>query len=194
MTYAPIIIAYLFIILFFFIERKLRQGQEAKSWETTAEDRRSTRYVGIAFGIAFMAILVAPFLNHLHVCEISWHSLFMSWIGIVMMTLGLTLRVWAAQVLGAFYTRTLRTVKEHHVVQNGPYRLVRHPGYLGMIVVWSGAGLAVQNWVVFMVIFVVMISCYSYRIRAEELMLSQTFGKEYTSYKTKTWKLSPFLY
>src|SRR5258708_1479204 len=59
------------------------------------------------------------------------------------MIIGLTLRVWAAQVLGRFYTRTLRTTDKQRIVQSGPYHLIRHPGYLGTILIWIGAGLAV---------------------------------------------------
>lgn len=42
---------------------------------------------------------------------------------------GLALRVWSMRTLGAFYTRTLRTAQNQHVVDTGPYRMIRHPGY-----------------------------------------------------------------
>ena len=194
MIIAPIIIAYLLMLLFFIVERKLRQGQEAKSWETTSADRRSTRYVGVAFGISLVLILFAPLLNTLHVGQIIWYSSLVSWIGVVIAALGFFLRVWATHVLGAFYTRTLRTVEKHHVVQTGPYRVVRHPGYLGMVILWIGESLAVQNWIVLVILVIVEVSAYVYRIQAEEILLSQSFGKAYTSYQTKTWKIVPLFY
>jgi len=44
-------------------------------------------------------------------------------------------------VLGRFFTRTLRVTGEQRVVSDGPYRVVRHPGYLGDILMWTGAAL-----------------------------------------------------
>jgi Isoprenylcysteine carboxyl methyltransferase (ICMT) family len=52
-----------------------------------------------------------------------------AWGGVALMGGGLVLRVWAARVLGAFYTRTLRTSAGQRVVAEGPYRLVRHPDH-----------------------------------------------------------------
>src|SRR5215472_13542435 len=44
---------------------------------------------------------------------------------------GIGLRWWSMIVLGRFYTRTLLMTANHTVVRSGPYRVVRHPGYLG---------------------------------------------------------------
>jgi protein-S-isoprenylcysteine O-methyltransferase Ste14 len=98
------------------------------------------------------------------------------------------------RVLGAFYTRTLRVSSKQHIVQQGPYRLIRHPGYLASIFLWIGGGVAVLNWITLIVIVAVMPAAYTYRIRSEEAMLSQTFGEEFTAYKAHTWKLIPFVY
>jgi protein-S-isoprenylcysteine O-methyltransferase Ste14 len=54
----------------------------------------------------------------------------------------LAVRVSAARVLGAHYTRTLRTDGEQAVVSDRPNRYVRHPGYAGVLVMWLGYGLA----------------------------------------------------
>jgi hypothetical protein len=54
-------------------------------------------------------------------------------------------------VLGRFYTRTLVTVSNQELVNRGAYRLVRHPGYRGSLLTWTGASLALapQNWLQF---------------------------------------------
>jgi len=61
---------------------------------------------------------------------------------------GLSLRYWAAKTLGEFYTRTLRIIEGHHIVSQGPCRFIRNPGYLGILMLNAGAGLAVMNWIV----------------------------------------------
>jgi protein-S-isoprenylcysteine O-methyltransferase Ste14 len=188
------IISYLLIASFFVLEARLRQGQEAKSREATETDRRSTQWVGGEFGLSLVPIVVAPILNALHVGQISWHSRLLGWGGVTIMTIGLALRVWAAGVLGRFYTRTLRTVEQQRIVRCGPYRMVRHPGYLGVMLMWVGAGLAVLNWITLAVIVVATVSAYIHSVQAEEAMLAQAFEEEFIAYRAKTWKLIPFIY
>jgi protein-S-isoprenylcysteine O-methyltransferase Ste14 len=60
---------------------------------------------------------------------------------------GLALGWWATSV-NTFYSRVVRIQEDrgHHVVTEGPYRLVRHPGYLMSIVAFPGAALALGSW------------------------------------------------
>ncbi len=86
------------------------------------------------------------------------------------------------------------TTAGHHIVQEGPYRLIRHPGYSGSLLVWIGAGLVTSNWIVLIVVTLVCISAYLYRIRSEEAMLVAEFGEEYENYIRRTRRLIPFVY
>jgi protein-S-isoprenylcysteine O-methyltransferase Ste14 len=113
---------------------------------------------------------------------------------VALMGAGLGLRVWAALVLGAFYTRTLRTSAGQRIVAEGPYRLVRHPGYLGVLLLWLGAGLATANWIAAATIMAFMVRAYARRIQTEEAMLTATFGDEYLRFAGRTWRLIPFVY
>ncbi|HEV7236218.1 MAG TPA: methyltransferase, partial [Ktedonobacteraceae bacterium] len=146
----PIGAAYGIIGSFMVIERLLRQGKEAKSMVEGREDRGSTRGIGDAFGASLLALLVAPLLNRVKLGRLRNQSA--AWSGIVAMLAGLSLRIWASRILGSFYTRTLRTSKEQHIIVEGPYQLVRNPGYLGDILLWFGAGIASANWIVLVVI------------------------------------------
>ncbi len=184
-----IVLAYLLIAGFFAIEIFLRQGTVARSLETTASDKGSTRLIGASFGVA---VVLPPLLDLLQVGQIAWPVV--SWLGLIIMLLGLGLRVWSMRVLGAYYSRTLRVTNEQVIVTQGPYRVIRHPGYLGTILVWLGAGLALANWIATIVIALLMLGVYSYRIRSEETMLLATFGDRYRQYSWQTWKLLPFLY
>jgi protein-S-isoprenylcysteine O-methyltransferase len=107
---------------------------------------------------------------------------------------GIALRAWSNRVLGEFYTRTLRTVEEQRLVREGPYRVLRHPGYLGCLLMWAGAGLATANWLAVVLIVSVTVAAYGFRIGAEERMLLGAFGGEYEQYRRGTWKLVPFLF
>src|SRR5258708_37341295 len=99
------ICAYAIIALFMFVERRLRQGKAAQSLETGKDDQNSTRRVGQAFAIMFVALLLSPLLNAFGVGTITVDWL--AWLGVILMLLGLGLRTWADRSLAAFYTRTL---------------------------------------------------------------------------------------
>jgi len=188
----PIHVAYGLIGCFFVAERFLRQGESAKSLQAGQADRGSTRAIGATFGLALLTLLLAPLLNRLSIGRLRGKRL--AWGGIVAMLAGLVIRIWAVRVLGSFYTRTLRTGTEQRLVAEGPYRLVRHPGYLGTLLLWLGAGIATSNWIAATAISLPMLGSYWYRIQAEEAMLAHTFPREYQSYAVRTWRLIPFIY
>lgn len=188
----PLRVAYCLIGFFFVAERFLRQGENSKSLKAGQEDRGSTRAIGASFGLALLTLLFAPFLNRRGIGRL--HSERLAWGGIVAMLSGLMLRIWAIRVLGSFFTRTLRTDTEQHLIEEGPYGLVRHPGYLGDLLMWIGAGTATSNWIAATVISLPMLGSYWYRMQAEEAMLTHAFPKEYQIYTAYTWRLIPFVY
>ncbi len=96
--------------------------------------------------------------------------------------------------MGEFYTRTLRVKTEQRIVDTGPYKLIRNPGYLGDLVMFVSAGLAVLNWIAALVIAAAMLRAYIYRIRSEEAMLQSTFGSDFMAYKARTWRLVPHIF
>jgi protein-S-isoprenylcysteine O-methyltransferase len=184
--------AYGLIGLFLLLERLARQGAAAKSLEAGRFDRRSTVILGIAFLIGLLALLLAPLLNAFQIGTQS--EKLIGWAGIGVMVGGIVLRFWASRVLGRFYTRTLRVADDQSLVDKGPYRLIRHPGYSADVLLWAGAGLATLNWMVTTLLVLVMLGSYGYRIRCEEAMLLATLGPEYQSYRKRTWRLVPFIY
>ncbi len=143
---ATTVLAYLLVGVFLITEGPLRQSSEARSLEAQASDRGSTRPIGAFFGAACVALLVAPLLNVVPLGGVG-HPDLTGWVGVVIMVEGISLRVRANRALGAYYTRTLRTGPRQRIVRDGPYRLIRHPGYLGVMLMWVGAGLATVNWV-----------------------------------------------
>jgi protein-S-isoprenylcysteine O-methyltransferase Ste14 len=188
----PLPVAYALLGCFFLAERLLRQGPDAASLEEGTTDQGTTRAIGRAFGQSLLALAVAPLLNRRRLGRLTAPR--MAWGGIAAMVAGLTVRVWAARVLGASYTRTLRTSTTQSLVAEGPYRLVRHPGYLGVLLLWLGAGLASANALVAGLIAVSMGRAYRRRIRREEAMLTEAFGEDYVAYTRRTWHLIPWVY
>jgi protein-S-isoprenylcysteine O-methyltransferase Ste14 len=111
-----------------------------------------------------------------------------------MMAAGLALRAWSMRTLGAYYSRTLRTTADQNVVEYGPYRVIRHPGYLGSIMVWTGFAVTSGSVAAAAGAAALMGNAYSRRIAAEEAMLTGRFGSAYAEYSRRTKRLIPFIW
>ena len=184
------LLGYFLLVLFFYMEGRLRRGRAAKSFEEGQFDRRTTRFLGYAYGISILALLGAWILEALRIGRLPhW----VGWLGVVLALCGLLMRAWANRVLGEFYTRTLKVIEDQTIIQEGPYRWIRHPGYLGMILMWIGASAATGNWIIMLIVIVAIISAYHYRIQNEEKMLLSTL-QGYGEYSSHTWRLVPPLY
>lgn len=173
------------------IEGRLRVGDEARSLAAGAADRGTTRGIGFAFAFSIVCVLGSPLVNAFGVGGLPEP---VAWSGLFIMAGAIAVRVWAARTLGASYTRTLRTNAGQRLVQAGPYRLVRHPGYAADIALWFGAGLATSNIFIVMVVLLVVSAGYRARVIAEEAMMLEAFGDDYRAYSRRTWRLIPLVY
>jgi protein-S-isoprenylcysteine O-methyltransferase Ste14 len=193
MALTAFIAACALLLGFFVWERGSRQSAEAKSFARGSFDRGSTVLLASVFSLGFLLLPLGLLLNAVGIAHMTFPPA-VAWVGIVVMTLGISLRIWASRVLGRYFTRTLRVAPEQAVVSDGPYRVVRHPGYLGDIVLWCGAAFATLNWITFVGLTLVALLSYSYRIQVEETMLQETLGAAYRAYMARTWRLLPLLY
>lgn len=113
--------------------------------------------------------------------------------GIIVILAGIVVRQWSIAVLGRFFSPYIGVQKDQSVVQKGPYRLVRHPSYTGLLMIELGLGLAIQSWAALAVILAVYAIVFSYRISVEERMLLAEIGGSYQEYMKRTKRLIPFL-
>jgi len=67
-------------------------------------------------------------------------------IGLALLVVGCGFRLGAIVTLGRFYSRRVRLLEDHRVVSTGPYRVVRHPAYLGTLVGHLGFALVFAHW------------------------------------------------
>ena len=187
------LVAWSLLATFLVLQWAMRRGEEARSQRPLVADRGSTRLLGTAFGLGLLALAAAPALNAYGVADMDIGPV-VGWVAVAVMVGGLAVRLWSQAVLGRYYTSTLRHTADQPVMASGPYRLLRHPGYGGLLLAWLGAGLATANWAVALAIALLMIVAYSYRIAAEEAMLLGAFGGRYKEYMARTWRLVPYVY
>ena len=111
--------------------------------------------------------------------------------GLIVMWLGLAIRVWAIAALGRAFRTSVEVDTGQAVVSHGPYRWVRHPSYTGLLLIVTGFGLAVGNWLALVVCVVLPLSALLRRIHVEEAELIRVLGDPYRAYQTQTKRLIP---
>ena len=175
------------------LDSLLRKDSVAKSLKTSEDDKGTSRFIQVVAVIYLVVLLLTALLNQFQIGIVEPHLVFTA-IGVVLMAVGVVIRVVAMRTLGKFFTRTLQIREGHHVVSNGIYRRVRHPGYLGDILLFVGSGIATSNVITTVLILGMFLTAYVRRIAVEEQMLTDQLGKEYSDYKARTWKLIPFVF
>lgn len=165
-----------------------RADEDTASWHGDTADRGSTRLLLAAYVLS--GVLVTVF----SVLDLGELPTAPRWIGVALIAAGLALRGRAMQVLGRDYTRTLRVADEQQVVTAGPYRLIRHPGYAGSLLVWIGYALGTGSWIALLLVAVLLFAAYTWRITAEEAALTETLCLPYRDYQARTRRLVPFVY
>ena len=126
--------------------------------------------------------------------SIPWHRTLLFAIGIVLMLAGVAFRWYSIRILGKYFTRQVAIQPGQTVVENGPYRLIRHPSYSGALITIFGLGLAFTNWLSLIVVMVITFIGYSYRVSVEEKILVNALGEAYRQYMQRTKRFVPFLY
>ncbi|MEA2373991.1 MAG: hypothetical protein QOD53_454 [Thermoleophilaceae bacterium] len=111
--------------------------------------------------------------------------------GLALMASGMVFRNWAIQVLGRFFTVTVGVEEEHEVVDHGPYRLVRHPSYTGMLMFFAGFGIALDSWPSLAAAALPTVAAIVIRISYEERTLRRELGVPYGEYSGRTSRLIP---
>jgi protein-S-isoprenylcysteine O-methyltransferase len=113
---------------------------------------------------------------------------------VVLFVAGLILRWWAIITLGRFFTVDVTIEKDHELVQRGPFCVVRHPSYTGVLLAFVGLGLSLRNWAALVVILLPIGTAFVHRMNVEEDALSRALGSRYAEYMKRTKRLVPFVY
>jgi protein-S-isoprenylcysteine O-methyltransferase Ste14 len=115
-------------------------------------------------------------------------------VGIALMLLGVAFRAWAVIALGRNFTVFVQVRDEQPVVTTGPYGLLRHPSYTGLLTVCLGIGLALGNWLALIVVVVVPTIAILLRIRVEERTLLAVIGEPYRRFMATRKRLIPWVW
>lgn len=112
-------------------------------------------------------------------------------LGLAVLWLGIALRVWAVWSLGRYFRREVTIEPGQTVHTSGPYRFVRHPAYLGDLLIVFGFVLAWGSWIAAALGTAVALAGHIPRIRVEEAALREALGADYDRYAAHRARLLP---
>ena len=115
-------------------------------------------------------------------------------VGAVIGWLGLLLRWWSFVSLGRLFTVVVMTSADQTIVDRGPYRVLRHPSYTGLLLAFAGVGLMVGNWIGATGAVGLLLIALLYRIRIEERALTAALGGRYREYAKDRARLVPYVW
>jgi protein-S-isoprenylcysteine O-methyltransferase Ste14 len=114
--------------------------------------------------------------------------------GLVILLAGLVLRGWSFKTLGRYFTYTVMVSSDQPVVTNGPYHLLRHPSYTGVLLACMGIGLASANWAGLAALTLLPLAILLWRIHIEENALLAALGDRYRTYAVQHKRLVPLVW
>jgi protein-S-isoprenylcysteine O-methyltransferase Ste14 len=112
--------------------------------------------------------------------------------GLVLTAVGLSLAIWARAHLGPYWSAAVSIKAGHQLVRTGPYAVVRHPIYTGLLLGIAGTAIAVGE-VRGLLALGLAVASYWRKVRIEETWLLQQFGAAYEQYRREVRALIPFL-
>ena len=150
------------------------------------EDRGSRPLISLML----VSFVIAFFFASSGIASLSSWSFYL---GIGLMITGIVLRQWSIAVLGRYFSRTVGVQEGQAVVDNGPYRYVRHPSYTGLLMIVIGLGFVLRSWGAVLVLIAFFGMAFGYRIHVEEGVLTSKLGDEYVAYAKRTKRLIPYV-
>jgi len=142
--------------------------------------------ISLGYWISFM-------IGSTHIGRIyHWNTFFI--IGSVIEAIGLVVRIRAINTLKQQFTYTVTEIQNHELIERGLYKYIRHPGYLGQLIIFLGISLTISNWLSVIGMIVPVFLGYLYRIKVEEKFMIKQMGEKFIEYQKRTNRLIPMIY
>jgi protein-S-isoprenylcysteine O-methyltransferase Ste14 len=119
-------------------------------------------------------------------------DILLAWLGVALVACGLAFAIWARQHLGGNWSGTVALKSGHTLIRSGPYALVRHPIYSGLLLAILGSVVRIGEWRT-LIGFALALFAIMNRVKAEDALMQQAFGAQYRDYWRGTPALLPFL-
>lgn len=172
--------------------RGIRFWQPLTKGEMLREERKDWSFRLIMIGM--ITAFYLPVIEYLFFKAVLPRAAWMQVTGLLLLVFGSILFVWARRILGKFYSGHVPVIESQQLVQNGPYRFIRHPVYAGYILITLGLALGYSSLIGFAAILLLLLPSVIYRIRIEDRLLAEHFGVQFKDYASQTKRLIPAIW
>lgn len=162
---------------------------KAKPTDQAGLDRHSLRIIWLAIALSVPLAVTVSFRYYLPVHTGNNIRI----IGLILILAGCAFRFAVIRTLGKAFTADVTIRQGQTLKTSGLYRYVRHPSYSFSLLSFTGLGLSLNNWLSLLLLLLFILPAFLNRIGVEENALINAFGKSYTDYWQKTYKLIPFV-
>ena len=162
-----------------------------RSNKQTDYDHSSLRIIWVTI---IISISIGITLHSQVIGDLNFLPVLFYYAGIMLIFIGLVIRWIAILTLKKSFTVKVSISEDQVIIRSGIYRTIRHPSYLGSLLSFFGLGVAFNNWLTLLVIFLPIILAFLQRIKIEENALRQAFPDDYAAYIQNTKKLIPGVY
>jgi protein-S-isoprenylcysteine O-methyltransferase Ste14 len=176
----------------YYMEGRQMQRKKAVSGGHDGDDRYSGLVISIGSGVLQVLAGALAFYQATSMSAELQRPVYYA--GVATIVAGMLLRIHCWAALGTFFTHTVTVQSDHHVVDIGAYKLLRHPSYLGALMTLAGFGLVLGNWGSLALMVLGSLAIYLYRIEVEEAALEAALGEAYRRFKLTRKRLIPFVY
>jgi protein-S-isoprenylcysteine O-methyltransferase Ste14 len=115
------------------------------------------------------------------------------WSGAALTAGGLLFSVWGRRCLGKNWSQAVTVKEGHELITSGPYALVRHPIYTGLLLAFIGSAVARGEWRGILAVALVFAALW-FKLRLEEKWMRVRFGESYEAYSRRVAALVPHIF
>jgi protein-S-isoprenylcysteine O-methyltransferase Ste14 len=187
---AKLIITVSFSILYGLFEIFMSRRQGSKRTISKSGDKWSIWFLVISISVGYWLSFIIASTKTGRIYH--WNTLFA--IGAVLVGIGLIIRITSILTLKRQFTYTVTKIDNHELIQTGLYKIIRHPGYLGQLIIFLGISTTLSNWLSVLLMIIPVFMGYLYRIIVEEKFLIEQMGQNYIDYQKRTKRLIPMIY
>lgn len=134
------IIAVSYLYGFFEVFMNLRQRNKSKV--ATSGDKSSLWWL---YGLITLGYFLSFSIGAMKIGRIyDWNTFFA--IGMALVVIGFVIRTHSILTLNQYFTYSVAKVENHKIIETGLYKFIRHPGYLGQLIIFFGISISISNW------------------------------------------------
>ncbi len=185
-----LIIIIAFSILYGLFEIFMSSRQQEKREISKTGDKGSIwlLIISISLGFWLSFIIASTKIGRIY----HWNTFFL--VGSILALIGLIIRVISILTLKQQFTYTVTKIEKHELIETGLYKIIRHPGYLGQLIIFLGISTCLSNWISIIFMIIPVLLGYLNRINIEEKFMAEQLGQKYLDYQKKTKRLIPKIY